>query len=55
MTITLNDGSLEGSDQEIVALNVRAFADIDTDKIVVRWVEMRDAEPEYDVEKMPQS
>lgn len=53
MTITAHKPTEEG--QNIIALNVRAFADIDTDKIKVRWVEMRDAEPEYDVDKMPES
>ena len=53
MTITPNKPT-EGS-PEIVALNVRAFTDIDTDKIKVRWVEMRDAEPEYNVDAMPNS
>ncbi len=38
----------------IMSLNVRAFSDIDSDKIKVRWVEMRDATPEYDVDKMPE-
>ena len=53
MTITLKK-PIEGS-PEIVALNVRAFADIDTDKTKVRWVEMRDAEPEYNVDTMQRS
>jgi hypothetical protein len=53
MTITPNK-PIEGS-PEIIALNVRAFADIDTDRIKVRWVEMRDAEPEYNVDNMPRS
>jgi hypothetical protein len=52
MTTTIADPNHEG--QEIMSLNVRAFSDIDSDKIKVRHVEMRDAEPEYDVDKMPE-
>jgi hypothetical protein len=52
MTTTIADPNHEG--EEIMSLNVRAFSDIDSDKIKVRHVEMRDAEPEYDVDKMPE-
>lgn len=52
MTTTLAESNTEG--QKIMSLNVRAFSDIDSDNIKVRHVEMRDAEPEYDVDKMPE-
>ena len=51
MTTTIADPNHEG--QKVMSLNVRAFSGIDTDKVQVRSVEMRDATPEYDVDKMP--
>ena len=41
-------------DQKIIALNVRAFSAVDFDKIKIRFVDMKDEEPQYDVDAMPE-
>jgi hypothetical protein len=40
-------------DQKIMALNVRAFSGVDFDKIKIRYVDMKDEDPQYDVDAMP--
>ena len=51
MIIRLAD---QGSSQtDIVALNVRAFLDIDPNQMKVLWVSMKDEEPKYDPDNIP--
>jgi hypothetical protein len=42
-------------DQKIMALNVRAFSGVDFDQIKIRYVDMKDEEPQYDVDAMPET
>ena len=51
MTISLVGPGDE--DAGIVALNVRAFHDIDYEKIEIRYANMKDEGPKYDVDEMP--
>lgn len=51
MTITLVDPNHAAAD--IVALNVRAFQDIDYDKVKILYVSRKDDEPLYDVDGIP--
>lgn len=51
MTTTIVEGDLAGNG--IVSLNVRAFRNIDYEKIRIRYVDMKDEEPVYDVDAMP--
>ena len=53
MTITMISPNHEFAG--VVALNVRAFQDVDPDKIKVRWVDMKDEEPIYDPDIQPSS
>lgn len=53
MTITLVEPYEPG--HEIVGLNVRAFQDMDYDKIKIVYADMKDEPPEYDVDAMPKS
>ena len=39
----------------VVALNVRAFRDIDPNQMKVLWVSMKDEEPKYDPDNIPKS
>ena len=39
----------------VVALNVRAFRDIDPNEMKVLWVSMKDEEPNYDPDNFPTS
>ena len=52
MTITLTDPI--PNQTEIVALNVRAFQDIDYEKIKIVYVDMKDEGVVYDVDAIPQ-
>lgn len=51
MTLTLAEPFEKG--HEIVGLNVRAFQDMDYDKIKIVYVDMKNEEPLYNVNKMP--
>lgn len=53
LTITLVEPFEAG--REIVGLNVRAFQDMDYDKIKIVYADMKDEEPLYDVDAMPNS
>ncbi len=53
MTSSLADPAHEMAG--VIALNVRAFHDMDYNKIKIIYVDMKDEPPEYDVDTIPKS
>ena len=51
--MTISAANQNTASAGIVALNVRAFRDIDYDRVKIQYVNMKDKEPLYDPDALP--